>query len=378
MKNGFKKCIVIPDSFKGTLSSLDVCTIMKEQILFLQPDCNVITIPVADGGEGTVDCFLYAMENMRKIEMTASGPFGEPVSCYYARYQNTAIIEMAQTAGLPLVEGQMNPAKTTTYGTGEMIAHAVRNGCNEIIIGLGGSCTNDAGVGAARALGVDFFDKEGNLFFPEADTLSLIDSFDISKANQLLKKCSITAMCDIDNPMYGENGAAYIFAPQKGANPEMVALLDRNLKALSKTIENCLNRDVSKIPGAGAAGAMGAGIVAFLGGSLKSGIDTVLDIVKFDDLTKDADIIFTGEGKIDSQSIRGKVVIGISKRAQKQNIPVIAVVGAIGKGAEEAYHLGVTSIFSINRTATAFEEARHHSKENLAGTMDSIVRTLCI
>jgi len=378
MKNVLKKCIVIPDSFKGTLSSLDVCTIMKEQILFLQPDCNVITIPVADGGEGTVDCFLYAMENMRKIEMTASGPFGEPVSCYYARYQNTAIIEMAQTAGLPLVEGKMNPAKTTTYGTGEMIAHAVRNGCNEIIIGLGGSCTNDAGVGAARALGVDFFDKEGNLFLPEADTLSLIDSFDISKANQLLKKCSITAMCDIDNPMHGENGAAYIFAPQKGANPEMVALLDTNLKSLSNTIENCLNRDVSKTPGAGAAGAMGAGIVAFLGGSLKSGIDTVLDIVKFDDLIEDADIIFTGEGKIDSQSIRGKVVIGISKRAQKKNVPVIAVVGDIGEGAEESYNLGVTSIFSINRTAKAFEEARHHSKENLAGTMDSIVRTLCI
>ncbi|MFA9464278.1 MAG: glycerate kinase [Velocimicrobium sp.] len=378
MKNALKKCIVIPDSFKGTLSSFEVCRIMKEQIKSLQKDCDVITIPVADGGEGTVDCFLHALKNARKIQITATGPYGEPVSCYYARHENTAIIEMAQTAGLPLVEGNLNPAKTTTYGTGEMIAHAVRNDCTEIIIGLGGSCTNDAGVGAARALGVIFYNELGHSFIPEGDTLAQIKSFDISKANQFLKKCCVTAMCDIDNPMFGKSGAAYIFAPQKGADTKMVKLLDKNLESLSNTIETCLGRDVSKIPGAGAAGAMGAGIVAFLGGSLKSGIDTVLDIVDFNELLNDTDIVFTGEGKIDSQSIRGKVVIGIAKRAKKKNIPVITVVGAIGEGAEKAYDLGVSAIFSINRTATAFEEARHHSKENLAGTMDSIIRTLCI
>lgn len=376
MKQQFKKIIVIPDSFKGTLSSLEVCDTMKQSILKLLPNCEVRSFPIADGGEGTVDSFLYALEDAKKVELSASGPFGQPVSCYYARFQNTAIIEMAQTAGLPLVESSLNPRLASTYGVGEMILHAVQHGCTDIIIGLGGSCTNDAGVGCARALGVEFYNSNHEQIIPTADTLKLIDSFDLSKANLTLKCCRITAMCDIDNPMYGERGAAFVFAPQKGADNSCVKELDENLQALSNTITRQLNISVAKLPGAGAAGAMGAGIVAFLGGTLKSGIDTILDLISFDDELSNTDLVFTGEGKIDAQSLGGKVVIGISKRCAKQNVPVIAVVGAMGEGFEGAYELGVSSIFSINTSATAFEIARYDSKKNLAITMDNLVRTL--
>lgn len=373
-----KKCIIIPDSFKGTLSSMEVCNTMKACFEALIPDCQVVTIPVADGGEGTADCFLHALPNTEKVSMTASDPFGNPISCYYVKSGSIAIVEMAQTAGLPLAEGHLDPRNASTYGVGEMIAHAVHNGCKEIIIGLGGSCTNDAGVGCAMALGVEFFDSEGNLFTPTATTLSQIASFSIRKANQLLQHCSITAMCDIDNPMYGSNGAAYIFAPQKGADEACVKELDENLRALAHVFETCLDKNVADIKGAGAAGAMGAGIVGFLGGSLKSGIDTVLDLIGFDKELENTDLVFTGEGKIDSQSLSGKVVIGISRRAQKQNVPVIAVVGAIGEGAQGAYDQGIRSIFSINTSATDYEVARYHSKENLTITMNNILRTLLL
>lgn len=368
-----KKCIIVPDSFKGTMSSLEVCEIIGAKVEKYFPDCEVIKIPIADGGEGTVDSFLYSLK-AEKVLVEVTGPYGEPITGYYAKHGDNGIIEMAQSAGLPLVENRLNPAITTTYGTGLMIKHAIKNGCKNIIIGLGGSCTNDAGVGAANALGVEFFDNEGNSFLPTGNTLGKVVRIDTSKAKELLNGCNITAMCDIDNPMYGENGAAYIFGPQKGADKAMVLELDDNLKKLSKTIKENLGMDVSNIPGAGAAGAMGAGIVAFFGGTLQSGIHTILDIIHFEDLICDADLIFTGEGKIDYQSLRGKVVIGVSERASKLNVPVVAIVGAIGEGAQGAYEKGVTSIFSINQAPIPFEEARHHSKENLAATIDSLMR----
>jgi glycerate kinase len=368
-----KKCVIVPDSFKGTLSSLEVCEIISTKIREFYSECEIIQIPVADGGEGTVDCFLHALK-AQKVYVRVTGPYNESLDCYYARKDNTAIIEMAQAAGLPLVENRKNPAITTTYGVGMMIRHAVENGCTDIVIGLGGSCTNDAGVGAACALGAKFYDKEGNAFIPTGNTLHKITTIDIAEVYRLLENCSVTAMCDIDNPMFGENGAAYIFAPQKGADTQMVAELDYNLRMLSDTIINTLGTDVSMLNGAGAAGAMGAGIVAFLGGSLKSGIHTVLDIIQFEQLIENADIIFTGEGKIDGQSLRGKVVIGVAERASRKNIPVVAVVGAIGEDAEKSYAKGVSTIFSINRAPVDFSVSRYQSKENLAATIDSLLR----
>ncbi len=368
-----KKCLIMPDSFKGTLSAIQICEIMKNQINIHFPQCDVISIPVADGGEGTVDSFLYASD-AKKTEVITLGPYGEELKTYYCTIGDTAIIEMASAAGLPMVENNKNPIKTTTYGVGLIIKDAVEAGCKNIIIGLGGSCTNDGGVGMARALGTVFYDENGNEIIPYSNEFYKISSIDNSFTEEFLKDCKITAMCDIDNPLCGKNGASYIFGPQKGADIKMVEELDKNLKHLSNIILNSLSKDVCNMSGAGAAGGMGAGIVAFLNGNLKSGIDTILDFIGFDELVRNADMIFTGEGKIDSQSLRGKVVIGIAQRAKKQNIPVTAVVGTIGEGAEGAYDMGVSSIFSINRQAVDFEKSRFQSAENLEKTMDSILR----
>lgn len=362
-----KKCIVMPDSFKGSISSMDACHIIRDEILVHQPNCIVDLIPVADGGEGTVDCFLEALGG-EKITLTVSGPFGESVEAYYARCGDIAIIEMAQAAGLPQAEGRLNPAKATTYGVGELIRHAVEQGVSEIYLGLGGSCTNDAGVGMARALGGLFFRGE-EVFVPSADTLHQITRYDISAVQEQLKGCKITAMCDIDNPLFGEQGAAYIFAPQKGADEAMVRLLDENLRAIG-----ALMGDVPEIPGAGAAGGMGAGVVAFLNGTLKPGIQTVLDLVSFEKRLADTDVVFTGEGKIDAQSLRGKVVIGIARRAKKVGVPVVALVGDIGEGVEGAYEEGVAAIFSINQVAVPFSQARLRSKRDLRQTVENLMR----
>lgn len=372
-----KKCIIIPDSFKGTLSSMGVCNIIKSKVLEFHNDCDAITIPIADGGEGTVDCFLHTM-NAEKISLTSTNAYNELISCYYARFDDTAVLEMAQCAGLPQVEGRMNPAKTTTYGVGTVIRHAVDNGCKNIIIGLGGSCTNDGGAGMAHALGTVFKNSEGNTFVPTGDTLCNIASIDNSAAEEFLKDCSITAMCDITNPLYGPNGAAYVFSPQKGADETMVKLLDHNLKDLSAAVKKHIQLDISELEGAGAAGGMGAGVVAFLGGHLKSGIETILDLIHFDEMLEGTDLVFTGEGRIDSQSVQGKVISGIAKACKNKNIPVVAIVGCIGNEAEKAYDIGVTSIFSINTQAMAFEESRYYSGDNLKKTADSILRLLSI
>lgn len=368
-----KKCVIIPDSFKGTLSSIEICNIIKTKVSEYFPGCHAITIPVADGGEGTVDCFLNAMDGV-SVKITVSGPYGESLQCDYARFGDTAVIEMAKAAGLPLVAGIENPAATTTYGVGEMIRHAAEHGCRKIIIGLGGSCTNDGGTGMAAALGVRFLDENGAAFIPSGGTLSKIKSIDIKPAAELLKKCKITAMCDIDNPMYGKTGAAYIFSPQKGADPQMVELLDTNLRLLSDLIIKDVGIDVSDLPGAGAAGAMGAGIAAFCKGELKPGIQTVLELVHFDELMEGTDIVFTGEGKIDGQSLRGKVVIGVAEAAKKHGVPVVAVVGDIADDAYAAYDKGVSAIFSINRLAIPFSQASARSKKDLEATINDILR----
>lgn len=368
-----KKCVIIPDSFKGSLSSIEVCNIIKEKVNEFFPKSNAIMIPIADGGEGTVDTFVYSLK-AEKVNLKVKNAFGEVIDVYYGRIKNKAIIEVAQVVGLVSAEGRENPSTTSTYGVGEIISHAIENGCNEIFIGLGGSCTNDCGVGAASALGTVFKNKNGEEFIPVGKNLNEIEYIDVSKTLEKLKNCKVTAMCDIDNPMYGENGAAFVFAPQKGADEKMVKMLDNNLRALSEKIKKNLNKDVSNIKGSGAAGAFGAGVCAFFNGELKSGIEIILDLIDFDNLISDADIIFTGEGQIDSQSLNGKVVIGISKRAKKQNIPVIVVAGSIGEGAEKAYDEGVSAIFSINQKAEDYSTSRLKAKENLEKTIDSLLR----
>ncbi len=374
-----KKIILMPDSFKGTMSSSEICALMKEQILRHFPDCRVESIPVADGGEGTVECFIEAMHGERHT-LTVKGPFMENIEGFYATVDGgkTAIIEMAAAASLPMVAGREDPRRTTTYGVGELIRDAVARGCKKIVVGLGGSCTNDMGVGAAAGAGAIFYDADGKSFVPTGATLSKIAKIDVSPLKAMLGEVEIVAMCDIDNPLYGESGAAYVFSPQKGADPATVKFLDDNLRECAKTVKGELGIDVADLAGAGAAGGMGAGMVAFFGATLKAGIDTVLDTVGFEQIASDADMIITGEGRIDSQSLRGKVVIGIAQRAKEINIPVVAIVGDIGDNMEPAYEMGVTAIYSINRVAVPFSVAKHRSKSDLALTVDTLLRTLKI
>ncbi len=372
-----KKAVLIPDSFKGTMSSEEICGIMKARIAARFPECKVLSVPVADGGEGSVDAFLTALGG-EKIWMEVANPYFEPMQAFYGLIDNgrTAVVEMAACAGLPLVEGRRDPSKTTTYGVGELILAAAKSGVNRIIVGLGGSSTNDGGCGAAAAAGVKFLNAEGKEFVPTGGTLCEIKSIDRSGLDAILDRVEIVTMCDIDNPMYGETGAAYIFGPQKGADPEMVKELDAGLRHLGEVIKRDLGRDLTTVPGGGAAGAMGVGMMAFFHSTLQMGIETVLDTVAFDDMIGDADYIFTGEGKLDTQSLRGKVVIGVARRAKKQNRDVIAVVGGADLGIEGAYEEGVKAVFTINRLPQDLSVSRFQSKENLAFTMDNILRMI--
>lgn len=370
-----KKCIVIPDSFKGSMSSIEICGIAKEEINKTFPACEVVCLPIADGGEGTAECFLQAL-NGKKVQTPAHGPYGEPLVTFYTRVGKTAIIEMAKTAGLPLVEENKNPMLTGTYGVGEQIRHSIEHGAEKIVLGLGGSCTNDGGCGCAAAMGVKFYDETGKTFVPVGGTLNKISKIDTADAANLLKGCTITCMCDINNPMYGKNGAAYIFAPQKGADENMVEELDNQLKALDRIIQSELGLCVADIPGAGAAGAMGAGMVAFLGAALESGIEIVLDTVAFSEKLAGADYVITGEGRLDSQSLSNKAVIGVAKRAKKGGVPVIALVGDVGDDAYAAYDMGVNAIFSINRLAIPFSEAKLRSKTDYRNTLRDILKLI--
>ncbi len=371
------KLILIPDSFKGTMSSATVCAVMGSAIKKRMENAEIISIPVADGGEGTVDCFLAALGG-KKITAEVSGVFGEKITAFYGMLPNgeTAVIEMAACAGLLLAEGRLNPKVATTYGVGELMLHAARSGARHIILGLGGSATNDGGCGAAAAIGVRFTNADGDKFVPTGGTLHEIEKIDLSHIDENIKNIKITVMCDIDNPLYGKLGAAHVFAPQKGADAETVELLDEGLRHLSDKIIECTGRDFSALPGAGAAGGMGAGMCAFLGAELKMGIETVLDTVDFASKAADADYIFTGEGRLDSQSLRGKVIDGVAKRAKKCGVPVIAVVGGFTEGIDEIYAAGVTAVFSINTQAMDFSEARHFSEQNLETTMDNILRLI--
>ncbi len=372
-----KKAVLIPDSFKGTLSSAQICEIMGRQIRRHFPDCAIVGIPVADGGEGSVDAFLTALGG-EKIFVEVAGPYFEPMRSFYGLIDGgrTAVIEMAACAGLPLVGDRKDPSKTTTYGVGQLILDAAQRGVKKIIVGLGGSATTDAGCGAAAAIGVKFFNAAGASFVPVGGTLKDVVRIDMADSQARLRGVEIVTMCDIDNPMYGLHGAAYVFGPQKGADPEMVKFLDDGLRHLGAVIKADLGRDLTEVPGGGAAGAMGVGMVAFFGSTLQMGIETVLDTVDFDGIAADADAVFTGEGKIDSQSLRGKVVIGVARRAKKQNVPVIAIVGGADLDIEGAYDEGVKAIFPINRLPQDLSISSHYSDVNLAFTMDNVLRMM--
>ena len=343
-----KKCIVVSDSFKGTLSSQEICTLAAQRLEAYFPGCEVVRIPVADGGEGTVACFHEACGGTL-VSVPVSGPYGEAITAEYLQLPGgQAVIEMASAAGLPQVEDRKDPCKTTTYGVGQLIRHAVEAGNQNILLGLGGSCTNDGGCGCAAALGVQFLRADGSDFVPVGGTLSEVADIDTKEAEKLLAGVSLTAMCDIDNPLYGPTGAACVFAPQKGADEATVVFLDGQLRALAGVIEAKLGRSVAALPGAGAAGGLGAGMVAFLGAQLRPGIE-------------------------------GKVISGVAKHAKEKSVPVVAIVGGVLPEVEDLCDdpaLGLTAVFSINRQAMDFAQSRYASRENYTYTLNSILRLL--
>lgn len=371
--------ILVPDSFKGTLSAIEVCNIMKSSIKNLYKDANIISVPVADGGEGTVDAFLYALGGEKKSIWVSDAFNEQKILAHYAMLKdNIAVIEMAACAGLPLVKNRLEPDKTTTFGVGELIIDAINSGAKKIILGLGGSATNDGGCGMAVALGVKFKDEQDQEFIPTGGTLSQIYKIDMNNIYSKIKDVEFISMCDVDNPLCGRLGASAVFAPQKGADEDMVKSLDEGLAHLAKIIKRDLHIEVKDIKGAGAAGGLGAGSIAFLQSKLTKGIDVILDMINFDELVSKADIVFTGEGKFDSQSLHGKVVMGVANRSQKYKTPVIVVTGAIGENIQEAYNKGITAIFSINKEPMEFSKSALKSKENMILTMENILRLLKI
>lgn len=335
--------IVIPDSFKGTLTAIEVCDIISQAIWEICPGAAVTAIPMADGGEGTCEAFRYAMGG-ELTRVRVHGPFMDEKDAYYWRKDGTAVVELAAAAGFISQAELRDPAGTTTFGVGELIRHAIGAGCRKIILGLGGSCTNDGGAGIAAALGAVFTDSKGASFLPVGETLEQIAGMDLSKLHDTVRGVDFEVMCDVDNPLYGPQGAAYVFAPQKGADEAMVQVLDRNLQAFSEMLRRLAGIDVSGISGGGAAGGAGAGAVAFLNARLRPGARILLEEIGFDELLRSCDLVITGEGRLDEQSLRGKVVMTVASRAKAAHVPVIAVVGSTAGDFTSIYGYGIKKV----------------------------------
>ena len=356
-----KKIIIIPDSFKGSASSMEVCDCIERGILKVFNDANIKKIPVADGGEGTVDSILYAAGgNIRKIKV--KNPEGKIVEAKYGIInKDKAVIEMAEASGITLVDDKnREPLKYSTYGTGELIKDAINNNIKEILIGIGGSATNDCGIGMANALGYRFLDKDNNELDAIAENMIKVSAIDDSNVDKRIFDIKISAACDVKNPLYGENGATAIYGKQKGVTEASFDILDNGLKNIARVVKEKYGKEIDYIEGAGAAGGLGGGLLAFCNAKLKSGIDAVLDIIDFEDQIKDASLIITGEGAIDGQTKKGKVPVGVARRAD--GIPVIAIVGDIRDGAEAVYNMGIASIMPALKRAMPLEEAIKNSK----------------
>ena len=368
------KYVLIPDSFKGTLSSEDICRIASEEILRLEPEAEICAIPVADGGEGTVDAFLAAVGGTR-AEVPCTGPCGQEVMGFYGLLPDgTAVVEMAAAAGLPLAGACRDPEKTTTDGVGQLMAHALSRGAKRLVLGLGGSATNDGGCGAAAALGAEFLDVKGQAFVPTGGTLTQIAHIRMKGLRETLAGAEVTVMCDIDNPLCGPAGAAAVFGPQKGADAAMVARMDAGLRHLAETLEKDVGMEVLTLAGGGSAGGFGAGAAAFFGGQLRMGIDVVLDLTDFDRKCRGASLVITGEGHLDSQSLRGKTVVGVARRARALGVPAAALVGGCETALDAVYAEGVSGVFPIHPALCTWPQAAARTEEDLRFTMGNLLR----
>ncbi|MEG2674127.1 MAG: glycerate kinase [Muribaculaceae bacterium] len=374
-----KKVILAFDSFKGSVNSIDIASSAKKAILAEYPHCDVVTIPIADGGEGTTEAICSKLD-VNKVVCLAHDPLMNPINVEYAITKDgyTAILEMATASGLPLVPMEMrNPLNTTTYGTGEIILDALKRGCREFIMGIGGSATNDAGIGLLNALGIKFLNKDEKELLPIGSNLINIESIDCScVAHELINSTFIIA-CDVNNPFNGKDGAAYIYAPQKGASSADVEALDNGLAHYAQVLQRTKNADIADIPGAGAAGGMGGGLLPFLNATLKPGIDTILDMLQFDCIIKDADLVLTGEGKLDAQTGMGKALGGVIERAKNAAVPVIAIGGCV-EATDELNKMGFTAVLPIQPAPVSLEKAmqKQFALDNIERTIIQIIRII--
>ena len=374
-----KRIAIAVDSFKGSLSSREVAEAFEEGFRTYLPDCEILKISIADGGEGTVEALVDTL-NGRYVEVEVCNPLHHPIKAKYGIVDGgrTAIIEMAAASGLPLLKAEeRNPLRTSTYGTGEIIADAIKRGCRKFMVGIGGSATNDAGTGAFRALGFRFLDSKGEELVGGGEILENISKIDASAVCNEIRDCEFIVACDVTNPLYGEQGAAYIFAPQKGADATMVEQLDRGLRNFAHIVEEFNGKQIGDMAGAGAAGGLGGGFVALLNAHLVRGIDMVLDAIHFGSLIDGCDLVITGEGTIDHQTLMGKTPSGVLGVASAKNIPTIAIAGRV-KWCKGLQASGFASIEAITPEGMSLEEAIQPdvAKANIRRVAEKIAKQL--
>ena len=366
-----KKIVIAPDSFKGTLSSLEVCNLVKKSLLEERDDLDIIELPIADGGEGMTESFMCAFSDSEKVELKAKSPLGREIDVYYAIVSgDTAVIEMAMASGIT-IEKENDAMRASTYGTGQIIKHALDKGIRKFVLGIGGSATTDGGIGCVAALGGKFIGKDGNSVALCGQGLADIGSIDLSELDSRIKESEITVLCDVKNPLYGKNGAAYIFGPQKGADEKQVEILDSGLKNLADISAEYLKKDLSQLEGTGAAGGLGFALVAFLDGRLKGGIDHILDMLLFDEKVKDADLVITGEGKMDYQSLMGKLPFGVAERCR--HTKVAAIVGLNTADEKQIADLGISQVVETNPLHLPFEQIKATAREDLIKAAKKII-----
>lgn len=374
------KVVIAIDSLKGSLSSMEAGTAIKDGILAAKPDAEVIVKPLADGGEGTTDALIEGM-NGERIGLTVTGPMHTPVDAYYGYLKdtNTAVMEMASAAGITLVpDSEKNPLLATSYGVGEMINDAIQRGCRNFIIGIGGSVTNDGGIGMLKALGVRFLDENGEDAGEGGQALAKVARIDVSGMNPLLKECHIQVACDVNNPLCGENGSTYVYGPQKGVTEDMKKTLDEAMAHFARVTSETLENDYMNTPGAGAAGGLGYAFLAYTGAALTPGIELILDAVGLEEELSGADVVVTGEGRLDFQTAMGKAPVGVARLAKKYNAKVIAFAGSVTKEATACNKEGIDAFFPILRSVCTLAEAMDPvaARNNMTATVEQVFRLL--
>ena len=368
--------VIAPDSFKECLSATQVALAISEGIKRVAPDATITCIPIADGGEGTVEALISATEGTN-VPTPSVDALNRPIKSFYGILGDgrTAIIEMAAASGIELLATtERNPLFTSTFGTGVLIKAALDAGFTQLIVGIGGSATNDGGAGMAQALGYGLFDRDGLSIKLGGGSLGNLHSIDFSNVHPLLGKAKITVASDVRNPLLGPSGATYIYGPQKGATPEMLSVLEKNMTCFSSTLKQELGIDVAAVPGAGAAGGLGAGLMAFCNAELVSGFELVSELTQLEKYINEASIVFTAEGKIDSQTAFGKTVSGVAGLAKKYKVPVIALAGAVDNDLTELYEQGITAVFAIGNQPMSLEESKARASELLADRAEQIMR----